>query len=110
RREGAQSWPVPRRNAGPAPPRPPGGRYAPIPTLVLSGELDTITTPAEGRMVAALFPGAPHLLVAGGLHFTALGDNLGCVSGIVRRFVSRAKVGDSSCARGLPPPRTAPAV
>jgi pimeloyl-ACP methyl ester carboxylesterase len=101
-------WPIPPRDYSPAPPRPPGGRYAPIPTLVLSGELDTITTPAEGRMVAAQFPRATQVLVAGGLHVTALGDNLGCVSGIVRRFVSRAKVGDSSCARRLPPLRTAP--
>jgi pimeloyl-ACP methyl ester carboxylesterase len=101
-------WTTPPRDYTPAPPRPPGGRYAPIPTLVLSGELDTITTPAEGRLVTARFPRATQVLVTGGLHVTALGDNLGCVSGIVRSFVSRAKVGDSSCARRLPPLRTAP--
>lgn len=101
-------WTTPPAGYTPAPPRPTGGRYAPIPTLVLSGELDTITTPAEGRLVAARFPRATHVLVAGGLHVTALGDNLGCVSGIVRQFVGRATVGDTSCARRLPPLRTAP--
>ncbi len=101
-------WPVPPAAYRPGPPTPPGGRYRGVPTLVLSGELDTITTPAEGRMVAAQFPRSTWVLVAGGLHVTAVGDDLGCASAIVVRFVDRARVGDTSCARGLPAVRTAP--
>ena len=35
---------------------PPGGHYPAVPTLVLSGELDSITTPAEGALVAGAVP------------------------------------------------------
>ena len=38
------------------PPRPAGGHYSRVPTLVLSGELDSITTAAEGAIVARQFP------------------------------------------------------
>jgi pimeloyl-ACP methyl ester carboxylesterase len=101
-------WPVPPAAYRPAPPKPPAGRYAAVPTLVLSGELDTITTPAEGRLVATQFPRSTWVQVAGGLHVTAIGDDLGCVSGIVTTFVDRARVGETSCAGEQPALRTAP--
>ena len=101
-------WPVPPADFRPAPPRPPGGRYAPVPTLVLSGLLDTITTPAEGRLVAGQFPNATWVPVPGGLHVTALADYDGCASAIVLDFVANARVGDTSCTRQLSPLRTAP--
>ncbi len=101
-------WPVPPAGYRPVPPQPPGGRYAPVPTLVLSGELDTITTPAEGRLVARQFPRSTWVRVAGGLHVTALGDDVGCAAGIVRRFVASRAVGSTSCAREQEPLRAAP--
>ena len=41
------------------PPLPPGGRYPDVPVLVLSGELDSITTAAEGDLVARAVPERP---------------------------------------------------
>ena len=47
-----------RRRPGTRPDRrmPLGGHYPDVPVLVLSGELDSITTPAEGALVTAQFP------------------------------------------------------
>ena len=101
-------WPVPPADYAPAPPRPPGGHYPDVPTLVLSGELDTIVTPAEGQMVARQFPNSQWVAVPAGLHVTALGDVDGCASAIVRSFVVHAQVGDTSCTSRLAPLRTAP--
>jgi pimeloyl-ACP methyl ester carboxylesterase len=101
-------WPAPPADYAPAPPMPPSGHYPDVPTLVLNGELDTLTTPAEGRIVAGQFPNATRIQVTSGLHVTALGDLDGCASRIVRFFVSHARVGDTSCAAELPPLRTAP--
>lgn len=39
-----------------------------VPTLVISGELDEATTPAEGERLAALIPGARFMLVRGASH------------------------------------------
>jgi len=101
-------WPVPPPAYAPAPPEPPSGSYPVVPVLVLSGELDTITTAAEGELVAAQFPTATFIEVANALHVTALGDLNGCASGIVRAFVANAAVGDTSCAASQPPVHAAP--
>jgi pimeloyl-ACP methyl ester carboxylesterase len=101
-------WPVPPPAYRPAPPRPPGGVYAPVPTLVLSGELDTITTPAEGRLVRSQFPRATWVKVPGGLHVTAVGDVDGCASTLVVGFVRTGRRPDTSCTHRLTPLRTAP--
>ncbi|MFM1966213.1 MAG: hypothetical protein RL134_1938 [Actinomycetota bacterium] len=61
-------WPKPPRGVTFGPPRPLDGGYPDAPTLVLSGELDTITTAAEGDMVAERFPMSRHIVVANGLH------------------------------------------
>ncbi len=68
------------------PPRPPLG-YPSVPTLVLSGELDSITTPTEGAIVARQFPHARQILIANSFHVTADGDTDHCAVGILRRFV-----------------------
>jgi len=101
-------WPAPPAGYEPAPPRPPSGEYPDVPTLVLSGELDTITTPAEGSVVAARLPNATWVPVTAGLHVTALGDVDGCASQLVVDFINLGAVGDASCAAGLAPLRTAP--
>ena len=62
-----------------------GGHYAAVPTLILSGELDTITTPAEGALAAAQIPGARQVLVANSTHVTAEDDT--------RRLRARARAG-----------------
>jgi hypothetical protein len=76
---------------------------------VLSGELDSITTPAEGDLVTAQFPDAQHITVANSFHVTAVGDTHDCAVRIVRSFVSSpsASIPDRllRCARRVEPVR-----
>jgi pimeloyl-ACP methyl ester carboxylesterase len=96
-----QTWPV-------APPAHPAGQPVPagvtmpkVPALVLTGDLDTITTPAEGDQAAALFPGARRVIVRNTGHVTAVGDPYACASVIVRNFIARTPI-DTTCATDLP--------
>jgi hypothetical protein len=80
-----------------------------VPTLVLTGELDSITTPAEGAMVASQFPNARHVIVANSFHVTAIGDTDDCAVRIVRAFIRHPQTGLTpglmSCAGQVPPLR-----
>lgn len=75
---------LPREGSGP--PAPPSGAYPDVPVLVLSGSLDTITTTAEGDMVAAQFPRSRHVEVQYGVHVQAMGDTVPCAASLVRSF------------------------
>jgi hypothetical protein len=89
--------------------------------LVLSGELDTVTSPPEGRATAALFPSATFIETTNLVHESAIGDagyfvppngqDLSeCIGPIVRNFVaSGGNVGDTSCVPRIRPIRTVPA-
>ena len=55
--------------------------------LVLSGEMDSITTPAEGAMVTEQFPNAQQVVVRNSFHVTAMGDTDDCAQRLVRAFV-----------------------
>jgi hypothetical protein len=105
-------WPVASPAHRSAPPMPVGGHYAAVPTMVLSGELDSITTPAEGAMVVAQIPGARQVLVANSTHVTAVDDVDGCGRALVQDFVSRPTAAlpaaDLKCAASVPPVRLAP--
>lgn len=101
-----QGWPRPAADNPPGPPAPPGGSYPSVPTLILAGEFDTITTPAEGDMVERQLPNASTLLIANALHVTAMDDPSGCSARLVRRVV---RTGDNAipadfrtCARDEP--------
>lgn len=79
------SWPrLPAGSFGP----PVKDPYPDVPTLVLSGSLDTITTAAEGRMVAAQFPQSKHVVVSNGVHVQALGGYQDCSSTLVQDFIA----------------------
>jgi pimeloyl-ACP methyl ester carboxylesterase len=80
-------WPKAAADNPARPPRPVGGHYSHVPTLVLSGELDSITTPAEAAMVTRQFPRAKHIVVANSFHVDAVGDTDDCAVRIVRRFL-----------------------
>ena len=104
------TWPTapPAYRQGPI--RPPGGRYpASVPVLVLSGELDSITTPAEGAIVARQWPAAHQVVVANSFHVTADGDTDGCAARILRAFVTtpsaRTIASSRRCAASVPPVR-----
>ena len=106
------SWPV-ASSAHPAgPPAPPSGRYPAVPVLVLSSELDSITTPAEGALVAAEFPSARQVLIANSFHVSAEGDIDGCSSSILRAFVADPVGGLTpsalACAPLVPPSAPCP--
>jgi pimeloyl-ACP methyl ester carboxylesterase len=88
-------WPSPAR---PDPPDPPGAVYPDVPTLVLNGDLDTITASSGAREVARRFPGSTFVEVANSVHVTALADWDLCASRIYARFVRSLTPGDTSCA------------
>lgn len=91
------SWAVAPEAYPPAQPVPLDATFTDAPVLVLSGELDTITSPLSGEQTAEFFPNSYYLQVANSLHVTALGDADNCASGIVRYFVENLEPGDTAC-------------
>jgi pimeloyl-ACP methyl ester carboxylesterase len=63
-------WPPP--TALYEPPAPPGAPAPDAPTLVISGELDDVTSPTEGRMVANDVPNSRFMVVPNGGHVSSL--------------------------------------
>jgi hypothetical protein len=80
-----------------------------VPTLVLNGDLDTITSSAGARTVARRFPRSTFVELRNSVHVTALGDLDNCASRIYARFVRTLQAGDASCARRIPELRLVPA-
>ena len=81
-------WPAPQGRVPPITIPPP---YAPrnLPVLVLSGDLDSLTTPFEGQQVARdMGPSARWVLFRNDTHVNAMDDVFGCASGLVRRFIA----------------------
>ena len=115
------TWPVPAAGVTPAQPIPPRANFPAIPVLVLSGELDTITSPFEGRATARLFPRSTFIETTNLIHESAIGDGgvfvppngqdlSECVGPIVRRFIESAgQAGDTQCIGHIRPIRTVPA-
>ncbi len=82
-------WPAPPKTFKPVnqTPRP----YAPktLPVLVLSGDLDSLTTPFEGRQTAQdMGSSARWVLVHNDVHINAMDDTYGCASGLVDEFIA----------------------
>ncbi len=102
-------WPVAQASLPAGPPLPRHGHYPDVPTLVLSGELDSITTAAEGAMVVDQFPNARQVLFANSFHVTAAGDVDHCASKVLRAFIRNpdAEFAPSltACAAAVPPLR-----
>ncbi|MGL5825472.1 MAG: alpha/beta fold hydrolase [Nocardioides sp.] len=102
--EACMTW---RRPDTSVPPVPEPTDYPQVPTLVLVGDLDSITSAEGSRRVANAFPDATYVEVANVGHVTALADHSRCASDIVRRFVRDLDPGDTSCAQtAYPPVRT----
>jgi len=83
--------------------------YPDIPALIISGELDNMTTMAEGALVAAAFKHGSQIRVANSFHVNALPRaRSACGAQLVRQFVEKLRVDDSSCAADVPPLRLVP--
>jgi pimeloyl-ACP methyl ester carboxylesterase len=83
--------------------------YPDVPALVISGELDDITTPADGAAVAHAFKRGLQLRIANSFHVNALPRaRSACAADIVRRFMATLDAGDMRCATEVPPLRLVP--
>jgi pimeloyl-ACP methyl ester carboxylesterase len=94
-------------------------RFPNVPTLVLSGDLDSVTSPQDAALAAAQFPNVTHLLIPNLAHVTSYfysdvgylpdgGDTTHCVQRILRRFIAQLSTGDTSCIPNVRPIRTVP--
>ena len=88
-------WPRPSRWVHPVPQHP---TYPDVPTLVINGDLDSLTSPEGGRATARAFPNSTFVETANSVHISALIDFDQCASVLVRRFVRDREAGDTSCA------------
>jgi len=80
-----------------APVTPPHPVYPNVPTLVLSGDMDTIVPREEVLQVAALFPGSKFVSVAEAGHPSAYWTQ--CSANLQSEFIETLQVGDTSCAK-----------
>ncbi|MBV9992896.1 MAG: alpha/beta fold hydrolase [Alphaproteobacteria bacterium] len=101
-------WPVHHAPYTPGKPIPDGAQFTAAPTLVINGELDMLTTAAEGAIVTAQYPHGQQVVVANSFHVDAIDDYDDCASAIVRRFVATLDAGDTSCAAKVNPVRLVP--
>ncbi len=83
--------------------------YPDIPALVVSGELDNMTTVADGAAVARAFKHGHQVVITNGFHVNALPRARStCGAEIVRAFIVNLKIGDTACAARVPPLRLVP--
>jgi len=71
-----------------------------VPALVLSGELDPVTPPANGAAVAKEFSDSLHIVVAGQGHGQLA---TGCVPRLMAQFIDAGttRTIDASCTKGI---------
>ena len=79
-----------------------------MPTLVLNGDLDTITAASGARLVAHRFPRSTFVELHNSIHVTAIYDRDGCASTIYTRFVGTLRAGNTSCASRVAEVRLVP--
>lgn len=112
-------WPKPPPAYPQGDPLPAHPKFPNVPTLVLSGDLDSVTSPQDAAQAAAQFPNVTHLVVPNLTHVTSYyysdvgylpdgGDTTHCVQRILRRFIAQLSLGDTSCIADVRPIRTVP--
>jgi pimeloyl-ACP methyl ester carboxylesterase len=69
--------------------------YPNVPTLVMSGDMDTLVASEEVAQVAALFPGSTFVKVAEAGHLTAFWTQ--CAATLQSQFLETLQIGDTSC-------------
>jgi pimeloyl-ACP methyl ester carboxylesterase len=96
-------WPAPPPGAASLPLVSGSGPYPNVPVLVISGELDNMTSVADGTAAAARFPKAHHVIISNSFHVNALPHARSeCGAILVRRFMESLETGDESCATAVP--------
>jgi pimeloyl-ACP methyl ester carboxylesterase len=102
-------WPVPPSSHPAAHVVAADPHYPDVPALIISGELDNITTMADGAAVAKAFKHGAQIRIANSFHVNALPHaRSSCAAQIVRRFVDTLSPGDTACAATVPPLRLTP--
>jgi pimeloyl-ACP methyl ester carboxylesterase len=71
------------------PPISPGAKPTKAPVLVVSGELDDVTTPHEGHLVAKAFPDSRQYIAPNAGHVASLYDGRSPPAKRIRRFLTR---------------------
>ena len=99
-------WPKPPSSVVQGAPVPPTVHYPDTPTLVLSGDLDSITSPLDASEAAAQFPNAVHIVIPNLTHVVAGSDEIGCASALVLHFIEHREPGASNCRFRVRPVRT----
>ena len=85
---------------------PAAASYPQVPVLVLSGELDNMTTVADGAAAAAHFARGHQVVLRNSLHVNALPRaRSACGAQLVRRFITTGSHGDDRCKDAVPPLR-----
>jgi len=74
---------------------PPNPVYPNVPTLVMSGDMDTFVATEEVKQVAALFPGSTFIKVAEAGHVTVAWTQ--CAANLQSNFFETLQVGDATC-------------
>ncbi len=98
-------WPSP---AASDPPDPPGADYPDVPTLVLNGDLDTITASSGAERSQTASPTSTFVDVQNSFHVTALYDKDDCASRIYVHFVETLSPGNTTCAGKIAEPHVVP--
>ncbi|HEY7641849.1 MAG TPA: alpha/beta hydrolase [Steroidobacteraceae bacterium] len=112
-------WPKPLPAYPQGDPLPAHPKFPGVPTLVLSGDLDSVTSPQDATQAAAQFPNVTHLIIPNLTHVTSYyysdvgylpdgGDTTHCVQRILRRFIAQLSPGDTRCIPNVRPIRTVP--
>ena len=81
------TWPAP--TDAYEPPIPPDGEPTRAPVLVVSGEMDNLTTPQEGRWVARMFPNSRRFVARNAGHVDSLYHRDGSAARRIREFIRR---------------------
>ncbi|WP_433355706.1 alpha/beta fold hydrolase [Microtetraspora malaysiensis] len=88
-------------------PQPVSDDFPDVPTLVLTGDLDTITPDSDAAKVARRFKRSRLISVPNLGHVPDL-DPSGCLSGIVTGFVAKGIPGPTACLKRIPPIKVDP--
>lgn len=74
-----------------------------VPVLILTGEWDPVTPPANGDFVARTFPNSLHVVVPHGAHGIGGLEGIECIERLSTEFVGRgtAKGLDTSCVKNI---------